>query len=123
MAGENTQPSGMNYPAIISVIGSPLRFFSLTALICSAVFSLSAGIIGQMEAFIYSIHMFLAIVGLFVLIAIWCPSALYHPQELENIPQGKLPLHRPWAVTVAGLVGLLLYMAYQYVTKYGPGAG
>lgn len=115
MAGENTQR--MNYPAIISVIGSPLRFFSLTALICTSVFSLSAGIIGTIEAFIYSMHMFLAIVGLFVLVAIWCPLALYHPQELENIPQGKLPLHRPWPATVAGLVGLLLYIAYQLLRK------
>jgi hypothetical protein len=103
------------YSEILKLIGSPLHFLALTALICSAAFSIGAGLLRDKDSFAYCIHMFLAIVGLFVLIAIWCPEALYHPRELEGLNL-NLP-HRPEMVTMAGLLGLASYMCYTYIAK------
>ncbi len=114
---DNTQscPERGQYPAIIMVIGSPLRFFGLTALICSAVFPIGAGLVRDPDSFTYCIHMFLAIIALFAAIAIWCPRSLYHPRELQELDM-TLP-HQPWKVAFVGFLGLVLYMLYMYFNK------
>ena len=71
-----------NFPTIISSLRSPLSMFGLAMLICNAVFSLSAGLMNNLDAYIYSIHTFLSIVFAFIMIAIWSPRSLYHPSEL-----------------------------------------
>ena len=108
-----------NYPAIISSLRSPLSMFGLTMLICNAVFSLSAGLLGDLDAFIYSIHTFLAIVFSFVMIAIWSPRSLYHPSELkgmgDEIPEIK---NSRLIITVILMIAAFSYAAYQVYKLY-----
>jgi hypothetical protein len=102
------------FPAVISSLRSPLSMFGLAMLICNAIFSLSAALLGEMEAFIYAIHTFLGIVFAFVMIAIWCPKSLYHPSELKDI-ENELPeiKNSRFIITIVLLVGLFSYAGYQ----------
>jgi hypothetical protein len=82
---ENNEVEKNNYAGIISSLRSPMSMFGLAMLICNAIFSTSAVIIQDLNAFNYSIHTFLAIVFLFVIIAIWSPRTLYHPADLKGL--------------------------------------
>lgn len=103
-----------HYAAIIGSLKSPLSVFGLAMLICNAVFSLSAAIMGDIRAFTYSIHTFLAIVFAFIVIAIWSPRSLYHPSELvgleHQLPENK---HAPWVITLVILLCGFTYVGYQ----------
>ena len=103
---------GREYSSIISVIGSPLRFFGLIALVCNAIFSIGAGLLKDSDSFAYCIHMFLGIIALFAAIAVWCPRALYHPRELSEIQIEDLP-YKPLVVTIIGFLSLVIYIVYR----------
>jgi len=106
-----------NWPKIIRQISSPMRFFGLVILVCSSIFGVAAAFSEEEDAFTYSIHMFLAIVGIFILTAIWSPASLYHPQELKDIDKENLPKNRPWVPTISFFVGLLLYIGWYILCK------
>ena len=53
-------------------------------LICIAVSSMSAAFMDDLNAFVYSMHTFQAIVFSFTLTAIWNPRSLYHSSELKR---------------------------------------
>lgn len=102
------------FPAIISSLRSPLSMFGLAMLVCNAVFSLSAGLMGDLSAFIYAIHTFLGIVFAFIMIAIWSPRSLYHPSELKGI-EDEIPEinNSRFIITGVLLVVILFYGGYQ----------
>jgi len=99
---------------LIKLIESPIKFFGLIALTCDSVFGICATVLKDTKQFTYCIHMFIAIVSLLALIAIWCPGVLYHPREIEDRFRDKIP-YKPWVPTVFCFAGLVLYMAYQIV--------
>jgi hypothetical protein len=110
------------WPTILAATGSPLKVFALTVLVCNSFFGVAAAWMDDLEAFTYSIHMFLAIVAAFVLTALWSPRSLYHPKELLELrhsyrddgdEQEIFPQERPWVPTlvIAGFV--LVYAGYQ----------
>lgn len=103
-----------NYPAIIGSLKSPLSVFGLAMLICNAVFSMAAAIMGKLDAFTYSIHTFLAIVFAFIVIAIWSPRSLYHPAELAGLEK-ELPeiKHSRLVITLVILLSGSIYTGYQ----------
>jgi hypothetical protein len=111
---KNNDIENKSYPAIISSLRSPMSMFGLAMLICNAVFSTSAAIMNNLEAFVYSIHTFLAIVFSFVIIAIWSPRTLYHPSDLKGlekeVPEIK---HARLIITLVFLLAAFTYAAYQ----------
>lgn len=122
--GEVSKPgsSGQaHWSRIVAAIGSPLKLFALIVLGCNTVFGVAAATMSDAEAFMYTIHMFLAIVASFVLIALWSPRSLYHPKELAEIEQTAgmraLPPERPAVATAVLCAGVLLYGMYQFLTK------
>jgi FtsH-binding integral membrane protein len=88
--------------------------FGLAMLICNAIFSTSAVIMKNLNAFNYSIHTFLAIVFLFVIIAIWSPRTLYHPADLKGlekeVPEIK---HSRVIITLIMFLAVSAYAIYQ----------
>lgn len=114
MSEQNNNSDLKAFPAIISSLRSPLSMFGLAMLICNAIFSLSAALLGELDAFIYAIHTFLGIVFSFIMIAIWCPRSLYHPSELKGIGN-ELPeiKNSRLIITLVLLVGLFSYAGYQ----------
>ncbi len=111
---ENNTSGIKAYPAIISSLRSPLSMFGLAMLMCNAVFSLSAGLMNNLEAFIYAIHTFLGIVFAFIMIAIWSPRSLYHPSELKGIDK-EIPeiKNSRLIITTVLLIVMFSYAAYQ----------
>ena len=105
-----------SYAKLIAIIGSPLKFFGLVALICASVFGICAAWMQDRLLFVFCMHMFLAIVFAIAVIAVWCPASLYHPVELKDIPPEKLP-YQPLPATAVGIIGLVLYMIYQVIVK------
>jgi len=110
---QNEVNTNNEVPKIIATIGSPLKFFALAIIVCNTIFGVAAATMDDPNNFKYSIHMFLAIIGAFLLIALWSPRSLYHPTELEKIPEKNLPKDHPLAATVFLFVGLAAYISYQ----------
>ena len=105
-----------DYSSIISAIRSPLSLFGLIVLVCNAVFAISAAAMNNLEAFKYAIHMFLAIVAAFVMIALWHPRSLYHPRELEGLRGDITGVRLPKIIiTAVLLLALFVYMGYQFL--------
>lgn len=105
---------------IIEAVRSPIAFMALAILVCNAVFAVCALRVKedkQMEAFKYAIHMFLAVVSIFALIAVWCPASLYHPKDFVDIEAYKELQQAPLIPTIIAVTGLILYMVYQ-ICKY-----
>jgi hypothetical protein len=107
--------------------GSPLKLFALMVLVCNAVFAIAASAMKNLDAFIYTIHMFLGIVAAFVAIALWSPRSLYHPRELSEIRDMErnedgaprlLPPERPGVATGVLLCIGILYAIYQLIKIY-----
>lgn len=109
---------------VLAATGSPLKLFALIVLVCNTVFGVAAASTGKLEAFTYSVHMFLAIVASFVLIALWSPRSLYHPKELLELKELEkeyddgerlMPPDRPWVATAILVVGVIFYALYQLI--------
>ncbi|MFT7111105.1 MAG: hypothetical protein ACI843_002783 [Psychrobacter glaciei] len=115
MSEEKNKIDNKSYSAIITSLKSPLSFFGLAMLICNAIFSVSAAFMGDIEAFKYSIHTFLAIIFAFIIIAIWSPRSLYHPSELVGLDKElpEIKNARP-IITSVLLVSALLYAGYHF---------
>jgi FtsH-binding integral membrane protein len=111
---KNNEIEKNNYAGIISSLRSPMSMFGLAMLICNAIFSTSAVIMKNLNAFNYSIHTFLAIVFLFVIIAIWSPRTLYHPADLKGlekeVPEIK---HSRVIITLIMFLAVSAYAIYQ----------
>jgi len=114
MTEENPNTHKETYPAIIGSLKSPLSIFGLAMLICNAVFSMSAAFMKNLDAFIYSIHTFLAIVFSFIAIAIWSPRSLYHPAEFASMEQDvPEPKYSKIILTLVILLAGFSYTGYQ----------
>jgi hypothetical protein len=105
-------------PSILALTGSPMTFLALCAIICNSVFSIGAAVLGDPASFKYCIHMFLAVVGVLALTALWSPRSLYHPKDLKGLPPEEMPKNRPWIPTAFLFLGLFGYMAYQLIDNY-----
>jgi hypothetical protein len=105
-----------NWPRLMRTASSPLKVFALVVLICTTIFASAAAVLGDPISFMYCIHMFLGLVGMFSAIAVWCPASLYHPKELKNIPAALLPANNRIGPTVAVVIIVLIYAFYQFAT-------
>jgi len=114
MSEQNPADDKAAYPAIIGSLKSPLSVFGLAMLVCNAVFSLAAAFMDELDAFIYAIHTFLAIVFAFIAIAVWSPRSLYHPAELAGL-EAQVPDSRSSKIiiTIAILLSGFAYAGYQ----------
>lgn len=120
-----SSPPPKAWSRIIGATGSPLKLFALIVLVCCSVFAVAAGVLGHPDTFVYCIHMFLAIVGAFVLTALWSLRSLYHPKEpleirrlhREDDDREISPVARPWVPTIVIMIGAAEYAVYQYATR------
>ncbi|BFM08681.1 hypothetical protein [Halioxenophilus aromaticivorans] len=111
--GSLSEPAS-SFGTVLKAVKSPLSVFGLAMLICNAVFSLAAAMMDSLDAFIYSIHTFLAIVFAFIIIALWSPRSLYHPREMDGL-EAQVPEVKHSRLIVTGLIvfGGCVYTAYQ----------
>ncbi len=117
MTGQNEVRDFTDVPKILRAVKSPLGFLTFSAIICEMVFGAVGAWQGNEKIITFAMHMFLAIVGALVLIAVWCPASLYHPQDIKdiNIDPGADKTGK-WVVTISLGVSLIAYMAYRLIT-------
>ena len=98
----------------VTEVRSPINVFTFGMLLCSAVFALSSTMVVAIDkdAFKWAIHMFLAIVGLFYLIILYCPKALYRPDDLTKLDKTVLR-DEPNKAFFLALLGMCIYLSYQ----------
>lgn len=96
-------------------ISNPLQFFGVVALSCTSIFSIAAAILKDPISFKYCIHMFLAVCGGFIIIALWSPASFYNPDQLTKIKDSKLNKYSPLIPTLIVCSIVALYMFYQYI--------
>lgn len=112
---------GNRWGGLIGATSSPIRFFALTVLVCNSLFGVAAALAYEPEVFIYTLHVFLAVVGTFALIALWAPWSFYPPSDmpaiiaLERQDSGNpiFTLIGRLVPTIVGLVAVITYAVYQ----------
>ena len=112
----SSEASAANWQRLMRTASSPLKVFALVLLSCTTIFASAAAVLGDPISFMYCIHMFLGLVGMFSAIAVWCPASLYHPKELKNIPAALLPANNRIGPTIAVVIIVLIYAGYQFAT-------
>ena len=71
---------------------TPINVFALTMMACSAILEVSAtGIDGicDLTAFTYTLHVFLAVSGMFFATILYCRKGMYHPDDLAKSKTGR----------------------------------
>lgn len=104
------------WAAIISSIRSPLSMFALVVLITNTGFAAAAASFRSLEAFVYSMHLFLGIVGTFTIIALWDPHTLYHPKDILGIGDkfSRVQIGIKLLITALILSLLIVYGVREY---------
>lgn len=96
---------------------TPINIFALAMMACASVLGVSATGIDDcysLTAFTYTIHVFIAVSGMFFLAILFCRKGIYHPEELSNVKSEvfvELGVDRP--VIAAVLISLMM-LAYGY---------
>jgi hypothetical protein len=116
MSDKDELSDSTDVPKILRAVKSPLGFLTFSAIVCEMVFGIVGALNDNPEIIIFSMHMFLAIVGALILIAVWCPRSLYHPNDIRDIDidhgddnTGK------WVVTISLGFALIAYMVYMII--------
>ena len=119
--GDRTRGAeGQQWKGLLRATRSPMTLFALVVLVCTSVFAGAAAVLGDPTTFMYCIHMFLGIVGTFTMLALWCPAALYHPDELKDVPEGSLLKSNPLIPTLVIVGAIILYTLYQQFSPTKP---
>lgn len=96
---------------------TPINVFALAMMACASVFGFSSTQLesGGLEAFQYSLHVFLAVSGMFFACILFCRKAIYHPDDLVKAKEAGVELGEDRPVVAAILIGIFigLYAVYQ----------
>jgi hypothetical protein len=101
---------------------TPINVFSLAMMACAAILGVSSTQIDNVNAltaFTYTLHIFLAVSGMFFATILFCRKGMYHPQDLAQAKQAgvdDLGHDKPiWAATLI-LMMVVAYGIYQLLT-------
>jgi hypothetical protein len=99
---------------------TPINLFSLAMMACAAVFGFSATKVQgacSLVAFTYTLHVFLAVTGMFFVTLLFNRSGVYHPDDMAKAKRdGFTDFGKDRPLMAAALIGLMLfaYGLYQY---------
>lgn len=96
---------------------TPINVFAIAMMAAASLFGASSTQIEghELEAFTYSLHIFLAVAGMFFACLLFCKSSIYHPEELAKAKRDGFEFAPDRPVLAASLIGVILtgYAAYQ----------
>ena len=98
---------------VITRLRAPINVFAFAMMTAAAVFGMySVDVIADtdLKAFAFSLHVFLAIAGMFFVTLLYCPGRIYHPNDLNGY---KFEQDRPDIAAAIIVTMLVLYAAYQ----------
>jgi hypothetical protein len=99
---------------------TPINVFALAMMACSAVLGVSATQVDgicSLTAFTYTLHIFLAVSGMFFATILFCRKGMYHPEDLAKAKQAgvdDLGQDRPVIAAVIICFMVLTYGLYQW---------
>ena len=102
---------------------TPINVFSLAMMACSAILGISATQVGDewsLTAFTYTLHVFLAVSGMFFATILFCRKGMYHPEDLAKARQAgveELGQDKPNLAAVFIFIMIIAYGVYQWLTK------
>ncbi len=100
---------------------TPINVFTFGMMSCSAILGLSAmGIDNTFDltAFKYTLHIFLALSGMFFVTILFCRKGIYHPEDLARAKEAgvtDLGKDKPELAVLSVVLVLLFYGIYQFV--------
>ncbi|HBP89455.1 MAG TPA: hypothetical protein PKK23_19960 [Nitrospirales bacterium] len=101
---------------------TPINVFCLAMMACSAILGVSATQVDSdyaLTAFTYTLHIFLAVSGMFFATILFCRKGMYHPEDLAKAKQaGVDDLGQDKPIIAAVIIGfmILTYGIYQWLT-------
>ena len=102
---------------------TPINVFSLAMMACSAFLGFSATQVSDewsLTAFTYTLHIFLAVSGMFFATILFCRKGMYHPEDLAKARQAgveDLGQDKPNFAAVLIIIMIIAYGVYQWLTK------
>lgn len=101
---------------------TPINVFALAMMACSAILGVSATQVSNnwsLTAFTYTLHIFLAVSGMFFATILFCRKGMYHPEDLAKAKEAgveDLGQDQPIIAAVLILVIVIAYGVYQWLT-------
>lgn len=101
---------------------TPINVFSLAMMACSAILGVSATQVGNtfsLNTFTYTLHIFLAVSGMFFSTILFCRKGMYHPEDLVKAKEaGAEDLGQDKPILAATLIFMMViaYGVYQWRT-------
>ena len=102
---------------------TPINVFALAMMACAAILGASSTQIDNicdLTAFTYTLHVFLALCGMFFVMILFSRKGIYHPQDLARAKQASNDdLGNDKPIVAAVLICLMIggYATYQIVTR------
>jgi hypothetical protein len=100
---------------------TPINVFALAMMACSAILGASATQVDNvcdLTAFTYTLHIFLAISGMFFATILFCRKGMYHPEDLAKAKQAgveDLGHDKPMIAAVFIFLMVVGYTYYQWI--------
>jgi hypothetical protein len=99
---------------------TPINVFALAMMACSAILGISATRVDEicsLTAFTYTLHIFLAVSGMFFATILFCRKGIYHPEDLAKAKHAgvdDLGQDRPVIAAVLICIMVIGYGVYQW---------
>lgn len=99
---------------------TPINLFAIAIMSCSAILGMSATQIesaNSLIAFAYTLHVFIAVTGMFFVTILFCRNGVYHPDDLAKAKRdgvGDLGEDRPLMAAALIVLMMIGYGLYQY---------
>jgi len=101
---------------------TPINVFSLAMMACSAILGVSATQVGNtfsLTAFTYTLHIFIAVSGMFFATILFCRKGMYHPEDLAKAKEAggeDLGQDKPILAAILIFIMVIAYGVYQWRT-------
>lgn len=101
---------------------TPINLFAIAMMSCSSILGMSAVHIETPEAltaFTYTLHIFMAVTGMFFVTILFCRKGIYHPDDLAKAKRDgiddDLGVDRPEIAAVLIVIMLTAYAVFQAI--------
>jgi predicted ferric reductase len=99
---------------------TPINIFSLAMMTCASILGVSAASIDNdydLMAFTYTLHVFLATIGMFFVTLLFNRNGIYHPEDIAKANREGFDVNqqdRPLIAAVLIMVMITAYALYQF---------
>ncbi len=120
---ESTKQTGMSSAwSAVSRSRTPINLFAIAMMCCASILGMSATQIDtpeSLKAFTYTLHVFMAVTGMFFVTILFCRKGVYHPDDLAKAKRDGLSDEmgpdQPMIAAVLIIIMLCAYAAFQAV--------